>query len=983
MDRSTRFAQTYTIEMVQAHHGGTITYTPTGPKLSGIPCLNPQHPGDNNSRSAYIVTSKEGNLRAICETHKCPWRDTNDAIRQSLGIQTWDNQNQIQNHPQPRIVAAYNSPDQRPAITEHRFDWHPGDPPCWWTIDYKTTNARPCDNPRPHKHTYVSPAGTDTTGYPLLIHQPDLPHAELAKWVVYVEGAHKANAIASAGATAASNVGGANGIRRWDLNALTGQNVIVWPDHDYDWSDKANTYLGRIRSVHPTQLILAQPVGTPGSKADAANLSNDAIIAHLLNTVATAADIIQGPVIQAQSPNSPNIPAPTAATGSADRTICNATTTTAHMCARMIQDHEHHLVAVRPQDSGALHVDARLLFVTPSGRLSDSQSSIRDLLHQSADLYAVEINRSELKPNQLSLSHKAARAMREPETIYKIFKVLGGVIHELERTRQLPAGLTVCNREQLDADWTVLGAPNGVIDLHSGELMPAHLARLKLVTGSTTDDYEPNAQHPMIDQVLPLSPLDEMMQWYNRYLGWSITHHVNKDIVAMGSPHDAGKTTLLNADVRSMGSYVTKATADTFLKPRGYAANPSAHNDGKAKLDSPARRTFIEELASPFNTEMANELSGGGIDQDYRAVGEKRRPYVRVSHMVFVYNIKEGDQTLMPMDGTSVGDALERRLYAFPLPQIPQTSQNPAMLEVANDRLFRQAYVARMVQLAKACLTGPDHTPAPPPGCRTMQENKQMLSSQAKPAVERDFIPNIFVPRQDDEQPAADSHTAYQLYLEWRKDEGETGRPITKTEFTQKLKERLGTARRGKKNVQGKQRPFNTWYWDHLTLEEPQENSLSHFVGDFAIDPPLRNTLQDHPVRLPVQNERVRKTDVTAYVEDDFSCQSLSANAIIEQTDENSHHVTHDSSCQSLSANAIIEQTSEAAPPAEPGPAPCRGCLQKELPRAADPFAPICPDCHYQGELDDGCPAAECLECHPTSADQSPDDQTELTQAAD
>ena len=115
------------------------------------------------------------------------------------------------------------------------------------------------------------------------------------------------------------------------------------------------------------------------------------------------------------------------------------------------------------------------------------------------------------------------------------------------------------------------------------------------------------------------------MQWYNRYLGWSLTHHVNKDIVAMGSPPDAGKTTLLNADVRSMGSYVTKATADTFLKPRGYAANPSAHNDGKAKLDSPARRTFIEELASPFNTEMANELSGGGIDQDYRAVGEKRR----------------------------------------------------------------------------------------------------------------------------------------------------------------------------------------------------------------------------------------------------------------------------------------------------------------------------------------------------------------------
>ena len=374
----------------------------------------------------------------------------------------------------------------------------------------------------------------------------------------------------------------------------------------------------------------------------------------------------------------------------------------------------------------------------------------------------------------------------------------------------------------------------------------------------------------ILDLVLPMNPQDDMMQWYNRYLGWSLTHHVNKDIVAMGSPPDAGKTTLLNADVRSMGSYVTKATADTFLKPRGYAANPSAHNDGKAKLDSPARRTFIEELASPFNTEMANELSGGGIDQDYRAVGEKRRPYVRVSHMVFVYNIKEGDQTLMPMDGTSVGDALERRLYAFPLPQIPQTSQNPAMLDVANDRQFRQAYVARMVQLAKACLTGPDHTPAPPPGCRTMQENKYMLSSQAKPAVDRDFIPNLFISRQNDEQPAADSHTAYQLYLEWRKDEGENGSPITKTYFTHKLKELLGTARRGKKNLQGKKRAANTWYWDHLTLEEPPGELTSHFVGGSAIDPPLSNTLLDPPVHTPLQSERMRKIEPTTYVEHDF-----------------------------------------------------------------------------------------------------------------
>ena len=175
----------------------------------------------------------------------------------------------------------------------------------------------------------------------------------------------------------------------------------------------------------------------------------------------------------------------------------------------------------------------------------------------------------------------------------------------------------------------------GITCLHTGQFSLAHLGRKWLVTGAVTDDYEQMATRPLLDQLLPMEPTDEMLQWYNRFLGRSITHQVNKDIVAMGSPPDAGKTTLLNADVRSMGSYVTKAPAETFLKPRGYTANPSAHNDGKPKLNSPARRTYIEELARPFNTEMANELSGGGIDRDYRTVGEKRWPFLRVSHMTF------------------------------------------------------------------------------------------------------------------------------------------------------------------------------------------------------------------------------------------------------------------------------------------------------------------------------------------------------------
>ena len=939
-------ATDYTLAQVQARYGGTLIQTPTGPKLSGIPCLNPNHPGDNDSHSAYIVTSKQGNLRAICETHGCPWRETNDAIRDLFGI---DRRQNTPKGNQSVHIATYQSPDQRPTVHEYRVDWQPGDEPCWWTDNYRSPHAKPCDRPRRHKHSFSKPSGVDTTGFPLLLHQPLEPCPQLAEWTVYAEGARKSQAIAAAGINAVSNLGGSNGIQRWDLSELSGKSVIVWPDHDVNWRNKANLFLGRIRAANPAKLILAQPVGTPGSKADAADLTTDQIRQHLLDTIVQPSDLTMGEAIPMTHSTSPNIPVPPKATGSADRTIGDDTTTTAHLCARLLQDHAADLVVVRPDQVGQLHTDARLLSVSDCGRLTDSQSRIRDLMHESADRYAIEINRSNLKPNQLRLSHKAARSLREPETMYRILKVLGGVIQELERTQQLPPALTLCNRENLDEDWTVLGAPNGVIDLHTGQLMPPHLARQKLVTGQIADDYEPMATHPLLDQVLPLEPEDEMLRWYNRYLAWSLTHHVNKDMLAMGSPPDAGKTTLLNADVRSMGSYVTKASAETFLKPRGYAANPSAHNDGKAKLDSPARRTFVEELAKPFNTEMANELSGGGIDQDYRTVGEKRQPFIRVSHLVIVYNIKEGDESLMPMDGTSVGDALERRLLAFPLPQIPQYLQNPSLLEIANDRPFRQAYVTRMVQLAMRCLSGPDHNPAPPPGCRTMTENKSMLATQAKPALDRDFIPNLFVPRENEEQLPADSHTAYQMYLEWRKDEGEPGQPISKQNFTIKLKQQFGNfTRLGKKVQEGKSRRVDSKFWDHLTVAQNDQLSTCRPKSGHLLGDALKKRVSDcSSIKVSAETDTSTKNPLQGVrhtVNPDFSCQTLSDSEISEQM--------------------VVEDPTFSASPesAEDG---CPGCLQKDDPMAADPFGDICPDCDYKGQLDDGCPASDCCYCHP------------------
>ncbi len=220
-----------------------------------------------------------------------------------------------------------------------------------------------------------------------------------------------------------------------------------------------------------------------------------------------------------------------------------------------------------------------------------------------------------------------------------------------------------------------------------------------------------------------------------------------------------------------------------------------------------------------------------------------------------------------------------------------------------------------------------------------------MLSAQAKPAVERDLIPQVFTPREDPDQPSADSHTACQMYLDWRKDEGETGPSITKTAFTQKLNEKCGpSSRRGKKNQRGNKRSVNAYFWDQLTRFETEHSSLSHFNQGFSIDPSLRNAFQSAPIDVPPKTEKLRTSggqNNPSIPDQDFCCRSISHSQITEQTSF------------SLANSG----------PDEPDPNQgCPGCHQRELPMDADLLGNTCDECLYKGNLDEGCP---CPGLHP------------------
>ena len=86
---------------------------------------------------------------------------------------------------------------------------------------------------------------------------------------------------------------------------------------------------------------------------------------------------------------------------------------------------------------------------------------------------------------------------------------IGAAVELLKTAGQLPAGLEQCDAFDLDRhspDLPVLGAPNGVIDLNTGQLLPREEGRKRFVSRSIPDEFQPDAQHKMVDDLIAHVP---------------------------------------------------------------------------------------------------------------------------------------------------------------------------------------------------------------------------------------------------------------------------------------------------------------------------------------------------------------------------------------------------------------------------------------------------------------------------------------------
>ena len=241
---------------------------------------------------------------------------------------------------------------------------------------------------------------------------------------------------------------------------------------------------------------------------------------------------------------------------------------------------------------------------------------------------------------------------------------------------------------ELDDDVRYVGAPNGVVDLHTGGLLTGTEARGKLVTRSLPDPFVPAATHPLIDRLLEHQDAAESA-WLLTGLGLALRGELGTYVLVIWGGTGGGKSTLISALAAALGGYAASLNAGTFADPtRGRAGAPSPD----LELLRGRRLAYASEAAAiGADREWLKRLTGGEPLSSRRMRQDHEQSFVNVAGILLTGNT-------LPRVGAH-DEAIVRRLQVAHWQPIPKDARDRSMLNgVKHDAGARQAMAALLVR---------------------------------------------------------------------------------------------------------------------------------------------------------------------------------------------------------------------------------------------------------------------------------------------
>ena len=336
-------------------------------------------------------------------------------------------------------------------------------------------------------------------------------------------------------------------------------------------------------------------------------------------------------------------------------------------CMRTLRLHGVDLLCVKQEGE-----DMYVLTATKGGRWSEDYDALGKLIGDTA----LEWMNDALKTGGMTerefgkLATYAAK-LRSDEGRQKALRSTGRVVERWRDDKALPSGLTLARAEDLNAQKRYLGAPNGVIDLQTRDLLTGTAAREALVTRTVPVTYDPEAQHDDVKKLFDHLTAEDF-RYLLAALGFALYGTVGKRFYPLIGPPDAGKSTLFAALMAALGDvkrngYGMGLNIEALIAQR----YPTAHQGGLFGLQD-ARIAFTSEMPdnnSRLDVGLLKKLDG--IEPlPIRDVGEKAGPADPSSATVFI-GLNDGDAHRLPFRV----EAIRVRARVLNYPKVPKKDE--------------------------------------------------------------------------------------------------------------------------------------------------------------------------------------------------------------------------------------------------------------------------------------------------------------------
>ena len=261
-----------------------------------------------------------------------------------------------------------------------------------------------------------------------------------------------------------------------------------------------------------------------------------------------------------------------------------------------------------------------------------------------------------------------------------------------------------CPESALADNLEWIGAPNGVVNLRTGEhIDDASESRGKLVVGMLPDPFDWSATSPLIGKLF--AHVDDVVKRYMlQSLAWSLRGKPSRVFMLLLGPGGGGKSTLAAALQEALGIYASTVSEDAFTKKR----NTSGLAPSISNLIAPKRLAFLPEAnKSLYDPERLKAISGADRVTWRPLYRSERTDQVTATVLMAANHLPR-------LDGTD--QALMDRMRVLPYPPVPALERDVDMINAfaGNSEIAIRARQSLIVAIVAAGM-GLSEPPTPPP----------------------------------------------------------------------------------------------------------------------------------------------------------------------------------------------------------------------------------------------------------------------------